>query len=274
MADLKGKTVFITGASRGIGRAIALRAAADGASVVLTAKSDVPHPKLPGTIHTVAEEVEAAGGRALPLKLDVREEHMIAECVGEAAATFGGIDVLVNNAGAISLTGTAETPVKRFDLMMAINVRAAFACTQACLPHLEKASNPHVLTLSPPINLNPRWLAGHAAYTISKYGMTMLTIGMAEEFRDRGIAVNSLWPRTTIATAAIEFVVGAEMMAKSRKPEIMADAAYAIVTGDSRTMTGNILIDEDVLGRAGITDFDRYALSPGGPLQPDLFLDE
>lgn len=270
--SLSGRTVFITGASRGIGRAIALRCAKDGANVVVAAKSDVPHPKLAGTIHTVAEEVVAAGGRALAVKVDVRDEATIAAAIAQAAATFGGIDVLVNNAGFISLTGTAETPVKRFDLMMAVNVRAVFACTREALAHLERSSCAHVLNLSPPISLDPRWLAGHAAYTVSKYGMSLLTIGMSAEFRPKGIAVNSLWPKSTIATAAIEVHFPEEILRRSRKPEIMADAAYALVTSDPRACTGRLALDEDILREAGVTNFDHYALNPGVEPFPDLFV--
>jgi citronellol/citronellal dehydrogenase len=272
MNSLKGKTVFITGASRGIGRSIALRCARDGANIVIAAKTSDPHPKLSGTIHSVAAEVEQAGGRALPLQVDIREEEAVFAAVKQSVETFGGIDILVNNASAISLTGTLQTPIKRFDLMQQINTRGTYLCSQACLPHLLKASNAHILTLSPPLNLNPAWFAPHVAYTIAKYGMSMCTLGMAREFADRGVAVNSLWPRTTIATAAVE-VFFPQALAASRKPEIMADAAHWILTQDSRTCTGNFFIDETVLRNAGVRDLDRYALTPGVPLANDVFLD-
>jgi citronellol/citronellal dehydrogenase len=272
VATLKDKTIFITGASRGIGRSIALRCAQDGANIVIVAKTAEPHPKLSGTIHTVAREVEQAGGRALPLQVDIREEEAVFAAVKRTVAAFGGIDILVNNASAIGLTGTLATPIKRYDLMQAINARGTYLCSQACLPHLLKGSNPHILTLSPPLNLNPRWFAAHAAYTISKYGMSMCTLGMAAEFKDRGVAVNSLWPRTTIATAAVE-VFFPEALASSRKPEIMADAAYLILTRDSRSATGNFYIDDEVLRAAGVTDLGRYAVTPGVPASPDIFLD-
>lgn len=238
MRSLAGKTLFITGASRGIGKAIALRAAADGANVVIAAKTVEPHPKLPGTIYTAAEEVEAAGGRAWPLAVDIRDEMAVHDAVERAVARFGGIDILVNNASAISLTGTLDTPIKRFDLMMGINARGTFVCSQACLPHLKKAANPHILTLAPPPNTDPRWLKNHVAYTIAKYGMSLCVIGMAEEFREDGIAVNALWPRTVILTAAVRMLGEAVDPARCRKPEIMADAAHAILTRDSRACTG------------------------------------
>jgi citronellol/citronellal dehydrogenase len=272
LADLSSKTVFITGASRGIGRSIALRCARDGANIVIAAKTSDPHPKLSGTIHSVAAEVEAAGGRALALQVDIREEEAVTAAVRQAVETFGSIDVLVNNASAISLTGTLATPIKRYDLMQEINTRGTYLCTQACLPHLLKAANPHVLTLSPPLNLNPAWFGAHVAYTIAKYGMSMCTLGMAREFADRGVAVNSLWPRTTIATAAVE-VYFPQALAASRKPDIMADAAYWILTQDSRSCTGNFFIDETVLRKAGVNDLERYALTPGVPLANDIFLD-
>jgi citronellol/citronellal dehydrogenase len=275
--SLTGKTIFITGASRGIGREIALRCARDGASIVVTAKTAEPHASLPGTIHSVAAEVEAAGGKALALQLDVRDDGAIAAAVAEAVRVFGGIDILVNNASAIQLTGTAATPMRRFDLMMTVNARATFACAQACLPHLAKSAaagrNPHILTLSPPLNMHARWFKDHVAYTMSKYGMSMCTLGMAEEFRGEGIAVNSLWPRTTIATAAIAVNFPDAILKASRKPEIMADAAHAIFNRDSRTATGNFYIDETVLRDAGVTDFARYAVTPGATLYTDLFLE-
>ncbi|HEY0514307.1 MAG TPA: NAD(P)-dependent oxidoreductase [Thermoanaerobaculia bacterium] len=272
MADLKGKTLFITGASRGIGKAIALRAAADGANVAIAAKTAAPHPKLPGTIHEAAAEVEAAGGRALPLQVDIRDEDQVLSAVARTVETFGGIDILVNNASAINLTGTLQTPIKRFDLMWGVNARGTFLCSQACIPHLRQAPNPHILTLSPPINLDPRWFALHTAYTISKYGMSLCVLGMAAEFKADGIAVNALWPRTVIATAALAMLGGIAPPEKCRKPEIMADAAHVILTRDSREATGTFYIDEDVLREAGVTDFERYAVSPGQPLRTDLFL--
>ena len=271
--SLRGKTVFITGATRGIGREIALRCARDGANVVVTGKTSEPHPKLPGTIHTVAREIEAAGGRALPVQLDVRDADAVAVAVKQAVATFGGIDCLVNNASAIALTGTLDTPVKRLDLMLAVNLRGTFVCSQACIPHLKKAANPHILTISPPLNMKPRWFKDHVAYTMAKYGMSMCTLGMAEEFRSSGIAVNSLWPRTTIATAAIEVHFPEAILKASRKPAIMADAAYAILSRDSRRATGNFYIDDEVLRAEGVTDFEQYAVTPGAKLYPDPFLD-
>ena len=277
MANLKGKTIFITGASRGIGREIALRCARDGANIVVTAKTAEPHASLPGTIHSVAAEVEAAGGKALALQLDVRDENAIAAAVTEAARVFGGIDILLNNASAIMLTGTAATAMKRFDLMQGVNTRGTFACSQACLPHLAQSGaagrNPHILTLSPPLNMKPRWFKDHVAYTMSKYGMSMCTLGMAEEFRAQGIAVNSLWPRTTIATAAIAVNFPEAILKASRKPAIMADAAYAIFNHDSRAATGHFYIDEVVLREAGVTDFEAYAVTPGAKLYTDLFLE-
>lgn len=272
MADLKGKTLFITGASRGIGLSIGLRAARDGANIVIAAKTTEAHPKLPGTIFTAAREIEAAGGQALAMATDIRFEDQVRAAVETAVKRFGGIDVLVNNASAISLTGTLETPIKRFDLMMEINTRGTFLCSQACLPHLKRAANPHILTLSPPLNLSPRWFAPHVAYTIAKYGMSLCVLGMAEEFRGAGIAVNALWPRTVIATAALQMIPGVDP-GHGRKPEILADAAHWILTQPARALTGNFFIDEDVLVRAGITDLARYAVDPAKPLQTDLFLD-
>jgi citronellol/citronellal dehydrogenase len=272
MADLKGKTLFITGASRGIGKAIALRAAADGANVVIAAKTAEPHPKLPGTIYTAAAEVEAAGGHALPLVVDIRDDARVASAVAEAVAHFGGLDVLVNNASAINLTGTLSTPMKRFDLMWGVNARGTFACSQACLPHLQKSPNPHILTLSPPINLDPKWFKAHTAYTISKYGMSLCVLGLAEEFKADGVAVNALWPRTVIATAALAMLGGIAPTENCRTPEIMADAAHLVLTQDSRRGTGNFYIDEAVLREAGVTDFEKYAVKPGTPLLTDLFL--
>lgn len=273
MGTLKDKVIFITGASRGIGREIALRAAQDGAKVVITGKTVEPHPKLPGTIHSVAKEVELAGGQALAIQLDVRDAEQIQGAVAKAAEHFGGIDILINNAGAISLTGTLETTMKRYDLMMSVNMRATYAASQACIPHLKKSSNPHILTLSPPLNMNPKWLAPHLAYTMSKYGMSLCTLGMAEEFKQEGVAVNSLWPKTTIATAAIAFN-SPEIYQACRKPQIVADAAYLILTKDSKTSTGQFFIDEEVLRANGVTDFTQYALNPNRPIFPDLFLEE
>ena len=273
MPTLAGKTLFITGASRGIGREIALRAARDGANVAIAAKTAEPHPKLKGTIHTVAAEIEAAGGKALAIALDVRDDAAVAAAVESAARTFGGIDILVNNASAISLTPTMQTPARRFDLMMGVNVRATFLCSQACIPHLRKAANPHILNLAPPLTMKAQWFAPHTAYTISKYGMSLCTLGMAEELKAGGIAVNSLWPATTIATAAVEFNFPPQILAASRYPAIMADAAHVILSSPSRETTGNFFLDEDVLRSAGVTDFDGYAVTPGMPPFKDLFVE-
>jgi citronellol/citronellal dehydrogenase len=273
MTDLKGKTLFISGGSRGIGLAIAERAARDGANVVIAAKTTEPHPKLPGTIYSAAEAIEQAGGRALPVQTDIREEDQVLRAVEAAVERFGGIDILVNNASAISLTGTLETPMKRVDLMLGINLRGTYLCSRACLPYLKRAANPHILTLAPPLNLNPRWFKQHTAYTIAKYGMSMCVLGMAEEFRADGIAVNALWPRTTIATAALQIIPGADA-SHGRTPVIMADAAHYVLTRESRSLTGRFLIDEAVLREAGVSDFAQYAVSPGAPLHTDLFLDE
>lgn len=272
--SLSGRTLFITGASRGIGLAIAKRAARDGANVTIAAKTDTPHPKLGGTIHTAAAEIEAAGGRALPLVVDVRDEDAVRRAVAATVEAFGGIDVCVNNASAINLTGTLETEVKRFDLMHQINVRGTFLASQACLPHLLKSDNPHILTLSPPLNLRPDWFGAHVAYTASKFGMSMLMLGMAEEFRTAGVACNCLWPISTIATAAIRFTQGEAGLASSRSPEIMADAAHALLTSPSKEVTGRFFLDEFVLRDAGVTDFSPYEITPGSPLKPDLFVSE
>lgn len=272
MSALQGKTLFITGASRGIGRDIALRCARDGANVVITAKTIEPHPKLPGTIYSVAEEVEAAGGKALPIQLDIRDEAAVQAAVRKAVAEFGGIDILVNNASAIMLAGTLATPMKRFDLMFEVNVRGTYACSQACIPFLAKGQNPHILNLSPPLNMSARWFKDHIAYTMAKYGMSMCVLGMAEEFHADGVAVNSLWPRTAIDTAALAMLGGFVSAANSRKPEILADAAHWILTQPARQCTGNFFIDDEVLARAGITDLDRYAVEPGQPLIADFFL--
>ena len=269
---LAGKTLFITGASRGIGKAIALRAAADGANVAVAAKTVEPHASLPGTIHSAAQEIEAAGGRALALEVDVRNEARIAAAVQRTLDVFGGIDVLVNNASAISLTGTLQTPLKRFDLMFAVNVRGTFACSQACIPHLERSDNPHILNLAPPLDMSPRWFESHCAYTMAKYAMSMCVLGMSGELREQGIAVNALWPRTVIHTAALAMIPGIERR-HCRDPAIVADAAHAILVRDSRTCTGNFFIDEDVLRSEGVTDFARYAPEGESELMPDLFLD-
>ncbi|MAZ90149.1 MAG: short chain dehydrogenase [Cellvibrionaceae bacterium] len=274
MKNLSGKTIFITGASRGIGREIALKCARAGANIVIAAKSDEPHPKLPGTIHSVAEEVIAAGGQALANKVDVRDEDTVEAAMKQAADTFGGIDALINNAGAIRLTPAEQTPIKRFDLMQSINTRAVLLCSQVALPYLKKSANGHIINLSPPINLDLKWLKPFIPYTITKYGMSMLTLGLAEEFRDQNIAVNSLWPQTTVATAAVEFEAGADMLAGSRTPAIMADAAYEILTTDSRELTGQLLLDEDLLRERGTTDFVQYQNdSSCSDLHQDLYVD-
>ncbi len=278
MASLEGKTLFITGASRGIGEAIAVRAARGGANVVVAAKTVEPHPKLEGTIHTAAAAIESAGGKALAIQLDARDERAVAAAIAQAADHFGGIDIVVNNASAISLTDTPNTPMKRYDLMQEVNTRGTFCVTQAALPHLKASAragrDPHILTLSPPLNLEPRWFGGHVAYTISKYGMSMCVLGWAEEFADEGIAATALWPRTTIATAAVKYALGGQMMMDaSRTPAIVADAAHWILTQPSRSLTGQFLLDDDVLARAGVTDLSGYAAVPGTTeFVPDLFL--
>jgi citronellol/citronellal dehydrogenase len=272
--SLRGRTLFITGASRGIGLAIALRAARDGANIVIAAKTDRPHPKLPGTIHTAAAQVEAAGGAALPLVVDIRDEDQVRAAVERAAARFGGLDICVNNASAISLSPTLNTDLKRYDLMQQVNTRGSFVVSQACLPHLLNSGNPHILMLSPPLEMNPRWFAPHLAYSIAKFGMSLCVLGLAEEFRDRGVAVNALWPRTAIATAAVEFALGGgEMLRRSRKPQIVADAAHVILTTPARDLSGRFLVDDEVLSAHGVTDFEPYSVTPGLELARDFFLD-
>ena len=272
MATLRGKTVVITGASRGIGKAIGLRAAREGANIVILAKSATPQANLPGTIHSAAEEMVAAGGKALACAVDIRFDDQIARAIQQAAETFGGIDVLVNNAGAIGLTGTLKTPMKRFDLMHQVNVRGTYACSQACLPFLLRAENPHILNIAPPLKMEARWFAPHLAYSVSKFGMSLCTLGMAEEFRKDGVAVNSLWPRTAIATAAIRHLGGEELLRRCRRAEIVADAAYLILTRPSRECSGNFFIDEEILTSAGLTDLRGYAVEPDMALIPDLFV--
>lgn len=277
MQTLKGKTLVITGASRGIGKAIALRAAADGANIAIFAKSNVPNPKLPGTIYTAAEEIIAAGGQALPLAVDIRDEVQVAEGVKKTVETFGGIDILVNNASAIFLSDTANTPMKRYDLMQDVNTRGTFVCSQACLPYLKKSENPHILTLSPPISVDPKWFKNHVAYTIAKFGMSMCVLGMSAEFKKDKIAVNALWPKTLISTAAMQAIFDNEetlkkILDKCRKPEIIADAAYAILTSPSTEVTGQFFVDEEVLRERGITDFLQYSVNPNVQPQLDYFI--
>lgn len=275
MASLNGKTLFITGASRGIGLAIALRAAKDGANVAIAAKSAEPHKHLPGTIYTAAEEIEAAGGKALPLIVDVRDEESVGKAVEETASTFGGIDICVNNASAISLTGTEATPMKRYDLMHQVNGRGTFLTSKMCIPHLKKADNPHVLMLSPPLDMSAKWFAGHVAYSMAKFNMSMCVLGMAEEFKHDGVAFNALWPRTAIATAAVKFALGGDaMMQASRTPEILADAAHMIFTKSSREFTGNFLIDDSFLHQNGVSDFEKYRVDPTKKLVVDFFVPE
>jgi citronellol/citronellal dehydrogenase len=272
--SLQNKTVFITGGSRGIGKAIALRLAKEGANIVIGAKTVEPHPKLEGTIHTAAEEIKATGAKVLALQLDIRNEEEIQKAVTEAAQAFGGIDILINNASAINLTPTEQTEAKRFDLMQSINVRGTFLMSKACIPYLKGSDNAHILTLSPPLNLNPKWFAQHLAYTMSKYGMSMVTLGLAEELKKNNIAVNALWPKTTIATAAVQNLLGGNyLIQKSRTPEIVADAAYAILTKKATDCTGNFFIDEEVLAKEGITDFLKYAVNTEQELMKDIFLD-
>ena len=277
MNTLSGRTLVITGASRGIGLAIARRAAADGANIVLLAKTTEPNPKLPGTVYSAAEEIEAAGGQALPVPTDIRDENAVAAAVAQAVERFGGVDILVNNASAINLTPTPNTPMKRFDLMFGVNVRGTYCCTQACLAELVKSAqagrNPHVLNMSPPLSMKPHWFEHHTAYTMAKYGMSMCTLGHAAEFKAQGIGVNSLWPRTAIATAALQMIPGVEI-ARCRKPEILSDAAYLILTSNAATTTGNFFIDDELLARHGITDLDRYSVTPGTTrFIPDFFVD-
>ena len=272
--SLAGKTVFITGGSRGIGLAIALRAARDGANIAIAAKTAEPHAKLPGTIYSAAEQIEQAGGRALPLKVDVRDEAEVLGAVRQCAERFGGIDICINNASAINLASILQIDMRRYDLIQQINTRGTFITSRACLPYLQKAANPHILTLSPPLDLRPKWFAGHLAYSLSKYGMSLCMLGLAEEYRAAGVACNALWPRTTIATAAVEFALGGvEMMRRSRKPEIVADAAYVILNRPARECTGQFFIDDTVLWEAGVRDFDTYSVEPGGRLLGDVFVD-
>ncbi|PPE73727.1 short chain dehydrogenase [Solimonas fluminis] len=271
--SLKGKTLFITGGSRGIGLAIAVRAARDGANVAIAAKTAEPHPKLPGTIYSAAEEIGKAGGKALPILCDIREEQQLADAVQKTAETFGGIDILVNNASAIQLTGTLQTDMKRYDLMNGINARGTYMSGRICIPYLKKSANPHILTLSPPLDMKPKWFGPNLAYAIAKYGMSLCTLGWAEEFRKEGIAANSLWPRTTIATAAVKMIGGDPFLKQSRTPEVMADAAHAILTRNSREFTGQFCIDDLVLYEAGVRDFSQYAAVPGTTrFLPDFFL--
>ena len=274
MSDLKDRTLFISGGSRGIGLAIAKRAAQDGANIIIAAKTAEPHPKLQGTIYTAAEEIEAAGGRALPVVCDIRSEEQVAEAVEQGADHFGGIDICVNNASAIALTPTLQTPMKRFDLMHQVNTRGTFLVSKTCIPYLMKSGNPHILNLSAPLNMEEKWFAPHVAYTMAKFGMSMCVLGMAGEFREQGIAVNALWPRTTIATAAVQNLLGGdELTRRSRKPEIMGDAAHVILTKPSREFTGNFCIDDEVLESAGVSDLSVYAVDPSAELAPDFFVE-
>jgi citronellol/citronellal dehydrogenase len=273
MTSLKGKTLFITGASRGIGLAIALRAARDGANIVIAAKTAEPHAKLPGTIHTAAAEIEEAGGQALPVVCDIRDDQAVADAVAAAVKQFGGIDIVVNNASAIALLDTEHVSMERFDLMHQVNARGTFLVSKTCLPWLQKSDNPHILALAPPLDMKEKWFAPHVAYSMAKYGMSLCVLGMAGEFREHGIAVNALWPRTTIATAAVSMLGGDELLMHSRKPEIMADAAYVILTKPSREFTGNFCIDDTVIEGEGISDLSAYAVNPGVPLAPDFFVE-
>jgi citronellol/citronellal dehydrogenase len=274
MSDLKDRTLFISGGSRGIGLAIAKRAAQDGANIIIAAKTAEPHPKLQGTIYTAAEEIEAAGGKALPVVCDIRSEEQVAAAVEQGADHFGGIDICVNNASAIALTPTLQTPMKRFDLMHQVNTRGTFLVSKTCIPYLMKSGNPHILNLSAPLNMEEKWFAPHVAYTMAKFGMSMCVLGMAGEFREQGIAVNALWPRTTIATAAVQNLLGGdELTRRSRKPEIMGDAAHVILTKPSREFTGNFCIDDEVLESAGVSDLSVYAVDPSAELAPDFFVE-
>ena len=274
MGDLKGKTMFISGGSRGIGLAIAKRAAQDGANIIIAAKTAEPHPKLPGTIYSAAEEIEEAGGKALPVVCDIRDDKAVKAAVAAGVEKFGGIDLCVNNASAISLTPTLQTPMRRFDLMHQINTRGTFLVSQTCLPHLLESDNPHILNLSPPLNMLEKWFKNHVAYTMAKFGMSMCVLGMAGEFREKGVAVNALWPRTVIATAAVKNLLGGdEMIKRSRKPEIMADAAHFILTQPSREFTGNFCIDDEVMERAGVTDLAPYAVDASSELMADFFVE-
>lgn len=273
LMSLAGKTLFITGASRGIGKAIGVRAAQDGANVVVAAKTTEPHPRLPGTIFTAAEEMDAAGGKGLACKVDIRDQESLEAAIALTVETFGGIDILINNASAIQLTGTLQTEMKRYDLMHSINTRGTYLASKLCLPHLLKAENPHILNISPPLNMDPKWFQNHVAYTMAKYGMSMCVLGMAEEFKDEGVGVNALWPKTAIATAAVRNLLGGEDSIKGcRTVEIMSDSAHAILTSDAKTCTGNFFIDEALLASKGVTDFEKYAVEPGQPLLPDFFL--
>ena len=272
--SLKGKTLFITGASRGIGRDIALRCAADGANIIIAAKTKDPHPKLPGTIYSVAEEVESAGGKALPIVVDVRDDDLVDAAMKQGAETFGGIDAVVNNAGAIMLTNAQATPMKRVDLMFQVNVRGAYTCARAAIPYLKASENPHIINMSPPIDLDPKWFRNHTAYTISKYGMTMAMLGLSAELKGLGIGVNSLWPRTIIATQALRMVGGMVLEKKARTPAIMADAVHAILTTPSRELTGRQIIDAVFLREKGQTEFEHYAVDPEAGLLPDLYITE
>jgi citronellol/citronellal dehydrogenase len=271
--SLAGKTLFVTGASRGIGLAIALRAARDGANIAIAAKTDAPHPKLPGTIHTAAAEIEAAGGRALPLMVDVRDEEAVKAAIERTAAHFGGLDIVVNNASAIGLTPAATTDMRRFDLMHQVNARGSFMVSKYAIPHLERAANPHILMLSPPLDMKTKWFAPHTAYSMAKFGMSLVVLGLAGELKPRGIAVNALWPRTTIATSAIRNLLGGdEVVRRSRTPDIVADAAYGIFAKPAKSFSGNFLIDDSFLAAEGVSDFDRYRVDPTQPLQPDFFV--
>ena len=271
--SLSGKTLFITGASRGIGLAIATRAARDGANVAVVAKTTEPHPRLPGTIFTAVEEIEKAGGKGLAIATDIRDEEAVQAAVDKTVETFGGIDILVNNASAIHLTGTVDTPMKRYDLMHSVNTRGTFLCSKLCIPHLDKADNGHILNLSPPLNMEARWFAPHVAYTMAKFGMSMCVLGMSKELESKGIGVNALWPRTAIATAAVQNLLGGDdAVKKCRTPDIMGDAAHWILTQPGSECSGNFFIDDDVMAKAGVTDLDKYAVSPGEPLMPDFFV--